>query len=270
MTYAKTLGKDNSDVAELPMTAELISIPVDLIDDHPDNPRILFREDVIVGISANLNGEYPQKHALHVRPVGERYQLLAGHHRIRAARARGFSHVWAWVEPLDDEKAFMELATSNNQGELAPLEIGIHAIKAVPLGKRGRGNRGDGLTAYAKKLGKDQSRISRHRQAAEVLLSLENHAAPHEFLDKADHLSFIHSADRRVWPECVETMLAAGWTAKDTEHWVGKVRDICQTIDGIGEEWEDVFLDRVAVVKRFLATKEFSARTVAALGAKAA
>jgi hypothetical protein len=35
---------------------------------------------------------------------------------------------------MDDERAFMELATSNNQGELAPLEIGIHALKAVPAG----------------------------------------------------------------------------------------------------------------------------------------
>jgi len=51
------------------MAAELRSIPLDLFDDHPANPRILYREDVVDAICAGLNGEYPQKHAVHVRPV---------------------------------------------------------------------------------------------------------------------------------------------------------------------------------------------------------
>jgi|LSQX01.2.fsa_nt_gb hypothetical protein len=139
--------------------------------------------------------------------------------------------------------------------------------RPCPLGNGGRGRKG-GLSEYAKQLGKDNSYVGELRQAAEVLQNIG--LEPKVFLDKAKHLAAVHSADRRVWTECVETMLKAEWTAKDAEHWVGKVKDICQTIDGIGQEWEDVFLARVPVVKRFLATKEFSAKTVAALGAKAA
>lgn len=202
---------------------------------------------------------------LHLLVIRPNNQLLAGHHRIRAAKARKMKHVWASVEPMDDDAAFMELATSNNQGELAPLEIGIHALKAVP---KAQGKKNAGLTAYADLVGKSKQTISELRQAAEVAVTCPVDRT--SLLDRAQHLAAIHSADRRVWPECVATMLKSEWTAKDTEHWVGKVRDICQTIDGIGPEWEDVFLGRVPVVERFLATKEFSARTVAALGAKAA
>ncbi|MBC7078521.1 MAG: ParB N-terminal domain-containing protein, partial [Synergistales bacterium] len=106
------------------MSASLQQLPLELLDDHPDNPRLVFREDVIDAIAANLNGHYPQKHAIHVRPAGERFQVLSGHHRVRAARKAGLEEIWAWVEPMDDESALMELVLSNSQGELSPLEIG--------------------------------------------------------------------------------------------------------------------------------------------------
>ena len=61
--------------------------------------------------------------------------------------------MWCWVEDLGDDAAFMELVTSNNQGELSPLEIGIHALKAVP---KEQGKKGGGLAAYAEKVGKSK------------------------------------------------------------------------------------------------------------------
>ena len=76
---------------------------------------------------------------------------------------------------------------------------------------------------------------------ADVVVTINDSVDRTFLLDKANHLATIHSTDRRVWHECVETMLKAEWTAKDTEHWVAKVRDICQTIDGIGQEWEGAY-----------------------------
>lgn len=111
--------------------AELQQIDLQLIDDHPDNPRLVFRDDVIDGITAGLGEVYPQKHAVHVRPVGDRFQVTSGHHRKRAAIKKGLKDLWAWVEKQSDDAAFMELVTSNAQGELSPLEIGLHALKAV-------------------------------------------------------------------------------------------------------------------------------------------
>src|SRR5690554_6274341 len=147
--------------------AELKLVPVDAIVPHPDNPRVQLREDVVSAIAANLDGEFPQKHALHVRAIGDDFQVLSGHHRLEAAKRAGLAAVWCWVEDLDDDAAFMELVTSNNQGELSPLEIGIHALKAVPTGKRGRGNKGDGLKAYAERVGKTPGYITQVRQAGE-------------------------------------------------------------------------------------------------------
>jgi len=112
--------------------------------------------------------------------------------------------IQAWVEDLDDDAAFMELALSNNQGELSPLEIGFHALKAVPTAKGGRGKKG-GLSEYAKRLGKQQSHVSMYRQAAEVLMAVrETYTSMDMFLDKAQHLAAIHKLPPESWPAAVE------------------------------------------------------------------
>ena len=191
--------------------AELKEIPLALIDDHPDNPRLVYRDDVIDSIVANLGEQYPQKHAVHVRPVGTRFQLTAGHHRKRAAEKKGLATIWAWVEEQDDAAAFMELATSNSQGELSPLEIGLHALKAVPLAQGGRGKKG-GLAEYATRLAKDRGDLTRYRQAAEVFVAIrETIGSTQQFLDKAQHLAAIHKAERELWQVLAEYVLGKDW-----------------------------------------------------------
>jgi ParB family transcriptional regulator, chromosome partitioning protein len=121
--------------------AKLEQIDLTLIDDHPDNPRLYDRQEVIDGIAASLRetGEFAQKHAVHVRPLaGKRFQLLAGHHRKKAAIKAGVKKVWAWIEDVDDREALMALVLANRQGELSPLEIGLHVLKAVPTEEGGR------------------------------------------------------------------------------------------------------------------------------------
>jgi hypothetical protein len=45
------------------------------VEDHPDNPRLFDRQEVLDAIVAGLDGEYPVKHAVHVRPLpGKKYQ----------------------------------------------------------------------------------------------------------------------------------------------------------------------------------------------------
>ena len=113
---------------------------------------------------------------------------------------------WAWVEEMPDDQAFMELVLSNNQGELSPLEIGIHALTAVPKGKGGRGKKG-GLSQYAEKVGKKQQDVSTYRKAGEVFASCE---IPTDqsvgFLDKSQHLAAIHKLPKGCWPGCVEAI----------------------------------------------------------------
>lgn len=62
------------------------------------------------------------------------YQIISGHNRTAAARRAGLEQIPAWVREMDDETAFMQLVLSNAQGELSPLERGMHALAGLRAG----------------------------------------------------------------------------------------------------------------------------------------
>jgi DNA modification methylase len=232
-------------------------IPMAQLRPHPQNPRVALREDVVDAIAADLDerGHMEARHAITVRAVDDGYEIISGHHRHAAACKAGLPSVPCWVVEMDDDEAYMALATSNNQGELAPLEIGLHALERVGKATAGRGKKG-GLADYARKLGKGAPYLSQLVAAAEVAKSFTQ---VNDLLDKSKHLYAIHSADASLWPVIVPHMLK-DWTVADTEHWVGKVKEFSEP-EGCSH-----WLPLAATVERFLDTKEFSAQTVRKLG----
>ena len=234
------------------MTATPQLIPVWNLQDHPQNPRLALREDVVAAIVAGLADGFDPAHALIVRPLGNEYQVLSGHHRKAAAMKAGIDAVPCWVRELDDEAAYMELRRCNSQGELSPLESGMHALN-LPEAKGGAGVEG-GLSAYARELGLDRKTVRQQRNAAEVVKYVG--VDPQLCVTKTQHTDAIHALPRECWPAAVRIMLDRGWSAKDTQHWIGLAREF-----SVPDKWQ-FFLPLAEVVTRFLETREFSAQTV--------
>jgi len=147
-----------------------------------------------------------------IRPHGGGYQIISGHHRKAAAAKSGIEAVPCWVREMDDETAYMALATSNSQGELSPLEIGLHALHCVGLSEGGRGKKG-GLSAYAEAIGKSEGFIRQIRNAAKVAANL---VVNYDLSDKTQHLSAIHALPESCWAAAVQIMLDKQWSAKET------------------------------------------------------
>jgi ParB/RepB/Spo0J family partition protein len=213
--------------------AELKHIPIEKLQPHPDNPRLVLREDVIDGIVAQLkeSGAFSEMHAPIVRPLNGHYQVISGHTRREAARRADIKTVPCWVEEMSDEEAFMQLVLSNAQGELSPLEIGIHAFKAVPLQKAG------GLTAYAEKIGKDRGYITVLRMAGEVYEHSNKKVAQATFLlEKAKHLAAIHALPRACWIEAAQSIYEM--SAADVD---AAVKAAIEAVKTIPEELTDIY-----------------------------
>lgn len=94
----------------------LTTIPLDRLDDHPDNANHM-PEPLLAKLIAHLRGggRYP---ALIVRPHGHdargaRHQILDGHHRAEALRRLGQTLARCEVWPVDDEQAALLLLTLN-------------------------------------------------------------------------------------------------------------------------------------------------------------
>lgn len=127
------------------MTDTPDTLPIDRLFPHPDNPRLQLREDVVERLAAEIRrNSFRPEHAILVRPHNGGWQIVSGHHRVEAAGRAGLAEVPAWVRDMDDDEAFMLLVLGNTQGELSPLEIGMHALRAVAPAER---KAGQGLKA---------------------------------------------------------------------------------------------------------------------------
>lgn len=115
----------------------------------------------------------------------------------------------------------MQLVLGNTQGELSPLEIGMHALKAVPLSEGGRGKRG-GLREYAERAGFGAESLRQWRAAADVANTAKT--SWQYIADRVSHLYEISKAPRESWPLLVERLISKDWTVADTSHEVDQLR----------------------------------------------
>ena len=109
---------------EAPAPAQgLEEIPLNLIDPNPFQPRTTLTDDGLDELANSIRVSGLLQPIL-IRPAGERYQLVAGERRWRAAGKAGLEKVPAVVRDIGDGEA-LELALVENllREELNPLEV---------------------------------------------------------------------------------------------------------------------------------------------------
>ena len=101
---------------------ELLRLNVYEIDDNPFQPRRDFSEPEIVSLAESLK-EHDMLQPILVRRAGDRYQLISGERRLRAAIKAGWSTVPARLRAADD-RLVAELAIVENlqRKDLNPIE----------------------------------------------------------------------------------------------------------------------------------------------------
>ncbi len=114
---------------------------------------------------------------------------------------------WA-ARAITEPSASKRLVTDNAQGELSPLEIGIHALGSVELSEGGAGKKG-GLREYARQIGKDDRTIRDLKSAANVY---QTAGLTPLFSDKATHLYEVSRAPETTWTLLCDSLQSATLT----------------------------------------------------------
>jgi ParB family chromosome partitioning protein len=105
----------------------MIRVAVALIDPNPLQPRTVFQPERLRELADSIQ-IHGMIQPLVVRPHGERYQLVAGERRWRAARIAGLAEVPAIVQAVPDDRLLEITLVENIQREdLNPLEV-AHAL----------------------------------------------------------------------------------------------------------------------------------------------
>lgn len=87
-------------------------IPIDIIDDPNIAMRTSVDDDNIEELMADMRA-VGLIEPIVVRPKGERYEIIAGHRRTRAARLLGWAHIESKIVNASDDKAFTMRAMEN-------------------------------------------------------------------------------------------------------------------------------------------------------------
>jgi ParB family chromosome partitioning protein len=103
--------------------AYFAEVPLDAITPNPRQPRAVFEEEALAELVHSLR-EVGLLQPVVVRPLGDdRYELIMGERRWRAAREAGFSAIPAIVRETGDDDLLRDALLENlHRSELNPLE----------------------------------------------------------------------------------------------------------------------------------------------------
>ena len=137
------------------------NIPLERISPNPGQPRMNFDEAALAELASSIR-EHGVLQPILVRPTGEhqRYQLVAGERRWRAAKAAELEVIPALIEQLDDETALEIGIIENLQREdLSPLEEAM-------IYDRMTHEHGYSVRRLAQKIGKDKGYVENRLRLA--------------------------------------------------------------------------------------------------------
>jgi ParB family transcriptional regulator, chromosome partitioning protein len=97
-------------------------VDIDLVDPSPYQPRTRFREEALDELARSIKASGIIQPIV-VRPIGNRFQLIAGERRWRAAQRAGLTKASAIIRQVSDELALeMTLVENIQREDLNPIE----------------------------------------------------------------------------------------------------------------------------------------------------
>lgn len=112
----------NGDGASETGALEMARVPLERVDINPNQPRKVFDNEELASLSASIRN-HGVLQPLVVRSVGDRYQLIAGERRLRAAQAAGLTDIPVRIVDFNDQQVLEAALVENIQrSDLNPLE----------------------------------------------------------------------------------------------------------------------------------------------------
>jgi ParB family chromosome partitioning protein len=101
----------------------LFEVPVGAVQPNPKQPRTLFEEEALAGLTLSIQ-EVGVLQPIVVRRAENGYVLIAGERRLRAAQRAGLATIPAVVRDSDDTESLREALIENiHREDLGPIEL---------------------------------------------------------------------------------------------------------------------------------------------------
>ena len=128
-TFRKPVGYVNKEVvgAKEPQdTADILRIPVDLIEPNPFQPRQSFDQDALKELTESIRTFGLIQPVTVRKKENGKYQIISGERRFRACRLAGLEMVPAYIRDANDQGMLEMAIVENIQREnLDPIEVAM-------------------------------------------------------------------------------------------------------------------------------------------------
>lgn len=107
-------------------TADILRIPVDMIEPNPFQPRMTFDQELLEELAESISTLGLIQPITVRRKSDGRYQIISGERRFRACRITGMDMIPAYIRDTDDQGMLEMAIVENIQREnLDPIEIAM-------------------------------------------------------------------------------------------------------------------------------------------------
>jgi len=229
------------------------SLPIDVIDPNPLQPRRMFQSDRLAELAQSIraNGIIQP---LVVRKVGNRFQLVAGERRWRAAKLAGLAEVPVVIQDIPDERLLEITLIENIQREdLNAIETAVafdRMLKELNLSSDEVGIR----------TGKDRSTIVNSVRLLGLPHDIQQLVAERR-LSPGHARALLTLPDAELQRAAAERAVAQGWSVRQLERVTQKMTegrkpkavdevDVDPNVKAAIQEMERVLGTKVRIVEK--------------------
>ena len=202
---------------------EVVKVKLSSIIPNRFQPRLAFNEEELNEL-ANSIKMYGVLQPLILRPIGDKYEIIAGERRYKASTLAGLTEVPAILVNLDDQTS-AELAIIENiqRKDLTPIEEAKSYKKLLDLGNLTQDQ-------LAVKMGKNQSTIANKLRLLNLVPEAQD-ALLHNLISERHARSLLQLKDnpakqREVLNQIIEGRL----TVKDTDELIKNMMNVQQPL----------------------------------------
>lgn len=194
---------------------EARSVPIDSVDANPMQPRRVFQADRLAELAQSIR-ENGIVQPLVVRKAGDRYQLVAGERRWRAAKLAELAEVPIVVRDIPDERLLEITLIENIQREdLNPIET------AVAFDRLGR-ELNLSAEQVGTRTGKDRSTVLNFTRLLQLPSDIQQMIAERR-LSQSHARCLLSLPTTDLQREVAEKAVAQQWSVRQTERTTQKM-----------------------------------------------
>ena len=194
---------------------KVVDLSIDDVLPNRFQPRIKFNEDSLNELSESIK-EHGVIQPIVVRPVGDKYEIIAGERRYKASVLAGKTTIPAIITDLNDkDSAEVALIENVQRQNLTPIEEAISYKKILDMGYLNQ-------TSLAEKLGKNQSTVANKLRLLDLDEEVQE-ALLNSKISERHARSLLKLQDKKLQVEMLNRIINERMTVRKTDEEIEKV-----------------------------------------------